>query len=442
MKFSKNDVQAARQRIAKAVTHLFQANASDAQIDALTARAFGTRTIAEAFVQADRPCGSVGIAANAGDPLAGVTDRAVLQALHDRKIPFWVGVYEHKHGSDTVLYPDRMSAEKAEIAIAIEFWHDRQDSSAPDDPSGLDDQTIRAAYWDGREDEFYSTYELVLSYPPQESDPVPPSAENTNTATDVPQDGAGHGYIVMNLADSPALQRDDEAGIYADDQEARTACRLQALAGDAYALSCLRLLAEAGNVWAVEIVVGELAADWADPDALYRGAVHHGDDHRYLNHYHCEACDETWEDAWSCGCDDTCPRCDAAVSPEETTDLEAGLVDLRCDGRLLQPVWIHPIQDPLREELFDATTALLSLSIEKVRCLSDSSPDARRLAQLHNDIGRSPENGEFVVVELETAIRKWLDLVRTRLGITRSITDLTEPDWARIRGLYGVPVAS
>lgn len=29
----------------------------------------------------------------------------------------------------------------------------------------------------------------------------------------------------------------------------------------------------------------------------------------FHNFYRCEACDEEWEDWWSCGCDDECPKC-------------------------------------------------------------------------------------------------------------------------------------
>jgi hypothetical protein len=36
------------------------------------------------------------------------------------------------------------------------------------------------------------------------------------------------------------------------------------------------------------------------------------------NHYHCEVCDESWEDTWSCGCDDECPTCGDAISPHES----------------------------------------------------------------------------------------------------------------------------
>ncbi len=31
----------------------------------------------------------------------------------------------------------------------------------------------------------------------------------------------------------------------------------------------------------------------------------------FLNQYECEECGETWEDEWSCMCDDDCPHCGA-----------------------------------------------------------------------------------------------------------------------------------
>lgn len=50
---------------------------------------------------------------------------------------------------------------------------------------------------------------------------------------------------------------------------------------------------------------------------------------RYTNHYHCEDCDESWSDEWCCTCDDDCPTCGDAISPEssdeeETFELEPG----------------------------------------------------------------------------------------------------------------------
>jgi hypothetical protein len=36
----------------------------------------------------------------------------------------------------------------------------------------------------------------------------------------------------------------------------------------------------------------------------------------FLNKYRCDACDVSWEDHWSCGCDDECPNCGEDISPE------------------------------------------------------------------------------------------------------------------------------
>jgi hypothetical protein len=42
----------------------------------------------------------------------------------------------------------------------------------------------------------------------------------------------------------------------------------------------------------------------------------------FRNHYLCECCDSTWEDEWSCTCDDDCPRCGARhMSPFKSDDL-------------------------------------------------------------------------------------------------------------------------
>lgn len=46
----------------------------------------------------------------------------------------------------------------------------------------------------------------------------------------------------------------------------------------------------------------------------------------YINHYHCDECDVSWDDEWSCCCDDECPECGHAISPE-ASDLVDGSED-------------------------------------------------------------------------------------------------------------------
>lgn len=39
----------------------------------------------------------------------------------------------------------------------------------------------------------------------------------------------------------------------------------------------------------------------------------------YRNEYHCEECDESWTDCWSCMCNDKCPSCNAEIEPHNST---------------------------------------------------------------------------------------------------------------------------
>jgi len=43
---------------------------------------------------------------------------------------------------------------------------------------------------------------------------------------------------------------------------------------------------------------------------------------QFLNSYHCEACDEYWDDQWSCACNDKCPTCNKEIEPYQSDDLE------------------------------------------------------------------------------------------------------------------------
>jgi len=42
----------------------------------------------------------------------------------------------------------------------------------------------------------------------------------------------------------------------------------------------------------------------------------------FCNHYKCDRCGKTWDDEWSCMCDDDCPHCGARhMSPSDSDDL-------------------------------------------------------------------------------------------------------------------------
>ncbi len=42
----------------------------------------------------------------------------------------------------------------------------------------------------------------------------------------------------------------------------------------------------------------------------------------FRNHYTCDRCHSTWEDEWSCMCDDDCPHCGARhMTPSHSDDL-------------------------------------------------------------------------------------------------------------------------
>lgn len=38
--------------------------------------------------------------------------------------------------------------------------------------------------------------------------------------------------------------------------------------------------------------------------------------------YECTDCDVTWQDVWSCACDDECPQCGAAIEASSYVELE------------------------------------------------------------------------------------------------------------------------
>lgn len=44
---------------------------------------------------------------------------------------------------------------------------------------------------------------------------------------------------------------------------------------------------------------------------------------RFRNVYICPECEATWEDEWSCQCDDDCPECGLRhISPEDSEEID------------------------------------------------------------------------------------------------------------------------
>lgn len=41
----------------------------------------------------------------------------------------------------------------------------------------------------------------------------------------------------------------------------------------------------------------------------------------FRNHYHCPDCNTSWQDEWSCCCDDECPSCRKDYTPGRSEDL-------------------------------------------------------------------------------------------------------------------------
>jgi hypothetical protein len=59
----------------------------------------------------------------------------------------------------------------------------------------------------------------------------------------------------------------------------------------------------------------------------------------FRNQYVCEECEESWEDEWSCCCDDDCPHCGARhMEPVDSIDLTEVIEE--CQGEFL--VFISP----------------------------------------------------------------------------------------------------
>ena len=46
------------------------------------------------------------------------------------------------------------------------------------------------------------------------------------------------------------------------------------------------------------------------------------DEKWWRNSYYCEGCDVSWDDCWSCCCDDECPECGKDYTPVESVRID------------------------------------------------------------------------------------------------------------------------
>lgn len=71
----------------------------------------------------------------------------------------------------------------------------------------------------------------------------------------------------------------------------------------------------------------------------------------FRNYYLCDRCDSTWEDEWSCMCDDDCPHCGARhMTPFKSHDLTELILR---EGRKFVVLWSPETaeHDPAYREL-------------------------------------------------------------------------------------------
>ncbi len=79
--------------------------------------------------------------------------------------PVFVVIYEHRHGMDVSAHASHGQAHAAVAEIARTWWPERADRAAPEDCSGLSDEEVVDAYFEGHEGEFYSIEETKVDFP-------------------------------------------------------------------------------------------------------------------------------------------------------------------------------------------------------------------------------------------------------------------------------------
>jgi hypothetical protein len=76
----------------------------------------------------------------------------------------FIGIYEHRHGTTVSVHTTEEDAIAAKAQTAREWWHERSDTSAPEDCAGLTDEEVIRAYFDDHPSESYGIYEASLPH--------------------------------------------------------------------------------------------------------------------------------------------------------------------------------------------------------------------------------------------------------------------------------------
>lgn len=80
--------------------------------------------------------------------------------------------------------------------------------------------------------------------------------------------------------------------------------------------------ASGARVVAIFRVAGVPSAEDGETVQRALAELDSGTSPRFLNHYHCDACDVEWSDEWSCASNDRCPTCDKEIEPHQSDDLD------------------------------------------------------------------------------------------------------------------------
>jgi hypothetical protein len=93
----------------------------------------------------------------------------------------------------------------------------------------------------------------------------------------------------------------------------------------------------------------------------------------FRNKYECSECAESWENEWSCMCNDHCPTCNREMTPSDSEDLSEPPSLAHFEGIALSKL--------KRLTVWKGLTPTVRRAILKIAALSVSVRDAKRFAE-------------------------------------------------------------
>lgn len=155
----------------------------------------------------------------------------------------------------------------------------------------------------------------------------------------------------------------------------------------------------------------------------------------YRNYYRCRSCNVSWDDYWSCQCDDECPKCGADYTPYDSDELEDDEEDMTEEADLVSVTHeaIKLMEKTAKQHTLATAYKDLSVKADMIRNRKKNSYQSAHITMKFYDqhcniqsvsLEYSSEKAELLYNLILEMVR--LDLIKAHKDIEEAATELKE----------------